>query len=87
MLRLAEGKIHGFQKQKQAGQKYTLPSMGDDGSVQEPQLLDDLIENWKKEKLHLEKVVAWTEERNPGSSRKGDGVQLIDEYESLFGKD
>lgn len=81
MLRLAEAKIHGLVKQKKAGQEYTLPSMSNEGEITEPQLLDDLITNWEKEKAHLKAVIAWAETRKPGSSRKGNGELLLDEYE------
>lgn len=87
MLKFTNSRIRDFQEQKKAGQEYTVPTISNEGEITEPQLLDDLIDNWEKEKLHLEKVIAWAEDRKSGSSRKGDGIQLIDEYESLFGKD
>lgn len=81
MLRMAEGKLHGFKQQQKAGQEYTLASISDEGEVTEPQRLDELIENWEKEKAKLEAVIAWAEAREPGSARSGDGVRLLEEYE------
>lgn len=87
ILKLTETRLYGFQKQKKAGQKNTVPAISNEGEITDPQLLDDLIENWEKEKIRLEKVIAWAEERKPGSARRENGEQLIEEYENLFGKD
>ena len=86
LLRLNEAEIRGLKGQKESGQKYTLLSMSNEGEVTEPQLLDDLIVHWEKEKAYLEEVINWAESRELGSSRNGDGTQLMDEYEKLFGK-
>lgn len=85
MLRVTESRLHGFTNQKKAGQEDTLPAISDDGELTEPQPLDELIRHWGEEKAWLEKVIAWAEARQPGSSRKGDGEQLLQEYKELFG--
>ena len=81
MLALAETKISGLEREIKSGQEYTLPSVSDEGEVTEPQPLSELLGQWKEEKTRLEKVIAWAEAREPGSSRRGDGVKLIEEYE------
>lgn len=86
LLRLIESNIHGWKKQKKAGQKYTAPVIYDDGEVGEPQSLDELIDHWEKERAHLEEVIAWAEARKPSSSRKENGEQLMKEYEDALKK-
>lgn len=84
MLRLVESRVYDWEKQKKAGQEYTIPTVSNEGEITEPQLIDELIANWEKEKVHLEEVIAWAESREPGSSHKGNGKQLLEEYKNLF---
>lgn len=83
LLEVDENRIRNLKTQKTAGQEYTLPTINDDGEITEPQSLDELIANWEKDKARLEEVIAWAEEREPDSSRKGDGMQLLEEYGKL----
>ena len=81
-LRMIDSDIRGWKKRRERGEKFTLPELATEyGEARKPESLDELIENWEKEKAELEKVIAWAEKKRPGSSKKENGSLLMIEYE------